>query len=576
MATFTLGHLVIDTSACLIGTSAGRVRIKEPIARLLERLAAAQGQVVTRETLLSELWRGRDVDEKNLVMLVGRARQILSQLLAGPCPLVTVHGKGYQLLGCTPSAGTGPASSKDLPRQREPYPGRLSIAIQPFRHARLPSLEQIAESICDSLAIRLSACCRVIPAAPVVRTEDLYARIEATSEPGGYVPDFIVTGSLYECGDQLRVNVQLADPGTGEIIWGVQTLASRDRQFDMEQEMGDKVFAHLSGLVNGTRADQEFAGTWRATFHSYVLGRHFMSRRSPESMQRARSLFESALLENGSFSPGLAELACCMALSPYYFERDSRTAAASAIETARLTLKFDPNCAAAYSVLGLAHLMLRDRAPSRAAFEKAIDLGGDDTRAYRFFADYHVWNGDFSRAILCARRSVDLDPASPVANSDCAQTLFYARQFEAAHEYAERAVQLDSEFANGYYMAAQILHQLGEREKASTAAQRAYSLAPQSELFHIIADALSAPDGEPDALLNDENPRKPATTEYGHALLHVWRGDVDRCLRHLAQCVDDYVPFSLFIDADANFDRARDHEAFGALVARVRQERCAG
>lgn len=570
MATFTLGRIVVDTSECLISTSAGRVRIKEPVARLLEHLAAAEGQVVTRETLLNQLWRGRDVDEKNLVMLVGRARQILGQFLAGPCPLITVHGKGYQLLGCVRGPDNAPPTATETTRLHEVHRGRLSIAIQPLRHARQGQLEYVAESICDSLAIRLSACCRVIPAVPVARSDDLYERIDTAAEHGAVVPDFILTGSVYENGEKLRVNVHLVDPGTSELVWGVQTVTSRRDQFEMEEDLGDKVFAHLSGLVKGIGGDQQFSATWRTTFHSYVLGRHFMARRSSQGMQRARGLFESALTENSSFSPGLAELACCMALSPYYFERDSRSAAASAIETAKLTLKLDPACAAAYSVLGLAHLTLRSRAAARAAFEKAIELGSDDTRAYRFFADYHVWNGDMPRAIFCARRSVDLDPASPVANSDCAQTLFYARHFDEALQYTERALQLDSEFANAHYMAAQVLRQLGLGDKASEAAERACSLAPESDLFRLVASALGA--SQANSRKSQVTAKKPATTEYGHALFHAWRGDVDASLAYLQRCVDEYAPFSLFIGADANFDGVRGHMQFDALVARIRQD----
>lgn len=568
MASFTLGRIVVDTAECLISTSIGRVRIKEPMARLLERLAAAEGKVVTRETLLNDLWRGRDIDEKNLVMLVGRTRQILGQFCAGPSPLITVHGKGYQLLGCMPVTNANPPEQTPVARFREPHQVRLSIAIQPFRHPRQGQLESIAASICDSLAIRLSTCCRVIPAMPVARSDDLYERIDTAPEHGALPPDFILSGSVYERDGKLRVNVQLTDPSTGEIVWGRQALAPCRDQFEMEEDIGDKVFAHLSGLVAGTSIEPQFSEAQRTTFHSYVLGRHFMARRSSQSMARARALFESASMENGSFSPGLAELACCVALSPYYFKCDSRAAATSALDMAQLTLKFDPTCAAAYSVLGLAHLTLRSRAAARAAFEKAIEVGGDDARAYRFFADYHVWNGDFARAIYCARRSVDLDPASPVTNSDCAQTLFYARHFDEALEYAERALQLDGDFANAHYMSAQILNQLGRHDPAAAAAKRARSLAPESDLFHLMVHALTEDRRKPRL---DHDDRKPGTSEYGLALLSAWRGNTDTCLLHLQRCVDDYAPFSLFIDADANFDPLRGNVQFDELIAQVHQ-----
>jgi tetratricopeptide (TPR) repeat protein len=304
------------------------------------------------------------------------------------------------------------------------------------------------------------------------------------------------------------------------------------------------------------------------------MGRHFMAKRSPHGLARARVLFEQARTENGTFPPCLAELACCMALSPYYVERYTASAMRSAMETAAVALKLDPECAAAHTALGLAHLTLRSRSAARASFEKAIELGGDDSRAYRFFADYHVWNADLPKATFCAIRSVDLDPASPVANSDCAQTLFYARRFEDALPYAERAVQLDDTFANGHYMTAQILHQLGCRPQAAEAASRAFNLAPHSELFRLTALSLDAPasDGlrrRRPGLPRDDDRAKPATAGYGQALFHAWRGETALCLQHLQQCVEEYAPFSLFIRSDPNFDDLHDRTEFRELCEKL-------
>lgn len=296
-----------------------------------------------------------------------------------------------------------------------------------------------------------------------------------------------------------------------------------------------------------------------------------------QGILRARALFESTLTEHESFSPGIAELACCTAISPYYFERDARTAAFSAIDAAKLALKFDPNCAAAYSALGFAYLTLRSRAAARISFEKAIELGGDDSRAFRFFADYHIWSGDFPRATFCACRSVDLDPASAVANSDCAQTLFYARRFEDALHYAERAVQLDDTFANGHHMAAQILRQMGSLRQAAKSAERAFSLPPQSDLFRLNALSFNSSPSKTSRRKADVYPagdpgKKPATTDYGHALFHAWRGDVEKCLFHLKRCVDECAPFSLFINADPNLDQVRRHQEFPSIAAQLQRD----
>jgi DNA-binding winged helix-turn-helix (wHTH) protein len=98
------------------------VRLGSRALDVLFVLAAAKGDVVTKDELLARVWPGQIVEENNLQVQVSALRKALDEDKSGQSYLVTVPGRGYRLIGLVGGA-YGPA-----------LPDKPSIAVLPFQN----------------------------------------------------------------------------------------------------------------------------------------------------------------------------------------------------------------------------------------------------------------------------------------------------------------------------------------------------------------------------------------------------------------------------------------------------------
>ncbi|WAC67082.1 response regulator [Agrococcus sp. SL85] len=94
-----LGAVEIDLAAKAVLREGERVRMTPTEWRILEQLARAEGRLVTRAELLTELWGTAEVrDTGYLRLYVAQLRKKLEPDPAHPVHLLTEPGMGYRLL----------------------------------------------------------------------------------------------------------------------------------------------------------------------------------------------------------------------------------------------------------------------------------------------------------------------------------------------------------------------------------------------------------------------------------------------------------------------------------------------
>lgn len=85
------------SSRTLVGAG-GEVRLTDKETQILARLAAAIGRVVTRETLLADVWGyGAAIATHTIETHVYRLRRKLARAVAGGAALIQAEGGGYRL-----------------------------------------------------------------------------------------------------------------------------------------------------------------------------------------------------------------------------------------------------------------------------------------------------------------------------------------------------------------------------------------------------------------------------------------------------------------------------------------------
>ena len=126
------------------------VRLGSRALDVLSALAAAKGNVVTKDELLARVWPGLAVEENNLQVQVSALRKALDEDRSGQSYLVTVPGRGYRLIGLVGSSN-GPA-----------LPDKPSIAVLPFQNmSGDPEQEYFADGMVEDIItalVRFAGC----------------------------------------------------------------------------------------------------------------------------------------------------------------------------------------------------------------------------------------------------------------------------------------------------------------------------------------------------------------------------------------------------------------------------------
>ena len=106
----------------------------------------------------------------------------------------------------------------------------------------------------------------------------------------------------------------------------------------------------------------------------------------------------------------------------------------------------------------------------RAAFRRAIELHPDYATAHHWYAFYLQTIGDIEGSLARIERASEIDPLSPVINSERSLFYSYARQYDRALQEARRFLAVAPASAYARVLLAQAYAQLGRspRPRASS------------------------------------------------------------------------------------------------------------
>lgn len=128
-----IGPWIFEAEACRLYRGEDEQRLTPKTAAVLDELAKAGGQVVTRETLFERVWQKTDVPSQDLLNhAIKELRRALGDDLKAPTFIETIPKVGYRLIAQTGVADApsvrGAAAVIGFPQRREPR------EIEPARH----------------------------------------------------------------------------------------------------------------------------------------------------------------------------------------------------------------------------------------------------------------------------------------------------------------------------------------------------------------------------------------------------------------------------------------------------------
>jgi DNA-binding winged helix-turn-helix (wHTH) protein/Tfp pilus assembly protein PilF len=304
----------------------------------------------------------------------------------------------------------------------------------------------------------------------------------------------------------------------------------------------------------------------------YTEGRYFWNKRTEGGLLRSIECFQRANLEDPSYAVAFAGLADSYALLGSYGVDSAQNAHPTAKAAALHALALDPDSAETHTSLGMISFFYEwkwDEAEEH--FRRALALDPSYALAHAWYAVQLAAARKCKEAIEHVLLAHDIDPISPIINTEVGRVFYLCRQFDGAIQAFTRALDLEPHFARAH-------SRLGMAYAAQHDPRRAI------QEFHKV-EQLSGNDPYLDGLLGycyaslgeeyvarellrkltrEDQPRfVPA---YSVALICIGLMETTTAMEWLTKAFEDRSTYLVFAQTDPLLDSVRTHPGFHRLI----------
>ncbi len=388
----------------------------------------------------------------------------------------------------------------------------------------------------------------------------------------------IITGSVRTAAEQVRVTAQLLDGATGCYLWSTSIDGSSSETFETQERVAAAVAEKIgSHLVELSTTGPRHPGTVNLAAHNlYLQGRYHLSQRTEDGLRKAVDFFEKSLAEDAEYGRAHAGLSDAYALLAHYGVIGPADAWTKVAASAASAVMLDPSSAEAHT--SLAHAKATqdwDWQGAEQAFRRAMALDPRYATAPHWYSTtVLVPTGRLDEAVSRMLVAQALDPVSTIIARDVAMMYYYKRDFDAALERCDNAIELNPHFPPAYLTLAFVQEQRGELDESEAALERAVSLAPRSpRSLGALARLLAITDRRRQAfkMLHDLEAlaKERYVTPFEFALLYFCLAKIEEGRQWLSKAIDDRSFELLSAKADPRFEALRNHARLAPLIARV-------
>jgi serine/threonine protein kinase/tetratricopeptide (TPR) repeat protein len=355
-----------------------------------------------------------------------------------------------------PPASTANASAQntlhDTPQTSTPDGGaHKSLAILPFYNLSGDPESGFYEfSLADAVITELARLRSL-----VVRPSSMIAKYQGQQvdplEAGREMSvSAVLSANFLRAGEKLRVNAQLLDVASGNLLWSDRIDAAAEDIIAVQDTIAQRI---VQGLRVELGADEQEALAQRATtnaeaYEEYLrgrdaLGRYIYHTLANEDVEEAIQHFKRAIELDHNFA-----LALC-ALGGSYANRVIKCMGDNedyerAEEAFRKGLALDPKNSEARVHMVFIYLTRGEKRKARAEVERLRREAPNDTGVQFVAAYLYRLDGQYDRALRCLDRMARLNPAERVVVSyNRARVLMYMMRYDEALQELDAGAEVE-------------------------------------------------------------------------------------------------------------------------------------
>ncbi|MEO7142870.1 MAG: winged helix-turn-helix domain-containing protein [Bryobacteraceae bacterium] len=473
---YEFGPYRLDRRARVLLQDGAIVPLTPKVLDTLIVLVDHQGSVVSKDELLHLVWPDSFVEDSNLSQNISVLRKALGQPAGQPPYIETVPKRGYRFvaevrrapefadlssgaaLGIAPEEAPPPAvlapPSKSYRtraaavigtttilcaaalafwyyQNRQPGASDIgSIAVLPLKNlSGNAEQDYFADGITELLTGELSKALhiRVTSRTSAMRYRNSDKTLPVIARELNV--DAVLEGSVIRSGNRLRLTAQLIQARSDRHLWAETYDRDLVDVLTMQMEIA-RAIAHeivAKGVAGGQRRT---VAVNPDAFEAFLRARYYFDQRTGSEINKAISWYQKAIEADPTYAPAYAGLADCYNQlgTVMVSDRSPVESRRLAMAAANRALEINPELAEAHAALAYSNLYDWNWSRAQEGFERAIALNPNYAPAHLWFAHYLAARGQFDRALQEVRLASNLDPLSPITQTQIGWILVYAHR----------------------------------------------------------------------------------------------------------------------------------------------------
>ena len=556
---FTLGEWEVLPLRGVLRRGDQEERPEPRVFGVLIALAKRNGDLVTRDELVDELWDGRPTSDEPINRCMSQLRGHLGDKSRPHEYVETLTRRGYRLLKpvellhpAGPETEIAADAQVVAPSSRwkavsaaiivtavawiawtQIPPGDFrSIGVMPFENASPdPANDYLVSGFKDELVHTLHN----IPNFTVKTSRDVREGDETRDIARDLEVDAVLTGRVHRNGDVLQIFYTVEDGRTGGVIATSELDGPVDEIFKLQENLARMVRDDLFGKSSQQLITRTRPASFGA-YDRYMRGLYALDKRqdSRSSLEEAIELFQDTIRLDENFGPAYLMLATAHALMPTYRGAPVAELNRLAIDTVERGIAVDESIGdAANAVLGFVHHREKKWMQAEEAYIAATSADIVDPNAFNWYSRMLASVGRLEASLEQALIALELDPTSAVMNSRVALVYLWLGDDDNAGAFFERAAKYGAGGRTHMMGYALFLVRKGRNDEADAVSRQVAEVAGASpDWVDPFFAAMDDPALRPQALAAiDAATAAHETTEQVEFMARIMLEDVDGALR---------------------------------------------
>lgn len=427
---------------------------------ILLTLVQSAGHILSKDEIMKLVWPDAAVEDGNITRNISTLRRALGDFSRNCQYIETVPWRGYRFV----------ASVKEV-RDESTQSAFGSIAVLPFVNAGGdPDIEYLADGITESLITNLSH----LPRLKVTSRNSAFRykgrEIDAQSLGRELNVQAVLMGRVSRRDQLLSISVELVDALDDSQLWGAQYTRKPEDIFTTQDTIAREITARLRLKVTGAEQQRltKHHTDFPAAYHSYLKGRYYFNKLTPDGVHKAREHFLQALEQDPSYALAHTGLGDC-----YNYLAQP----ADAREAFKRALELDPTLGEAHASLGFFKFIYDwDFAEAEEEFKKALEFVPNYAEAHHWYAIFLANMARHQEAEPEAKRAQELDPLSLLMNMTPALTSYLARRHDRSVEALLKIIELEPNFPAAHSVLGNVYEQMEMHDEAMAEYQKVIEL----------------------------------------------------------------------------------------------------